>query len=395
MIAPAMQAAKVQSRRNREYSEGERQRRAGLKLPRLLSKKAGMAGWGPVRIWCCVMATAALIWGASPAASAQTRSLLAPQDVAPSEVAPGAGRLGASIVYPAPLAQSPGSPLAQSGPIVPAGRVALMVVARYGRDAPLISGGLIWRVYTANPDVNGMFRLVKEDRSATPTFVLPPGNYVVHASFGLASAAKAVQLRSDTVHEVLDIPAGAIRLQGRVNDVHIPPGQIAFDIYPGSQFDTAERRPIAQNVMTGDVVLVPEGTYYVVSTYGDVNSVVRSDVQVQAAKLTDVVVTHRAAVITFKLVNDKGGDALANTQWTVSTPDGDVIKELIGAFPRLVLAEGDYHLIARNEGRTYPRDFKVINGVDGEVELSTRDGEAAPAPAAAAPAASAPAVQAN
>lgn len=342
------------------------------------------------------MAMAALIWAAPPAASAQTHNLLAPQDVAPSEVAPGAGRPGASIVYPAPLAQSPASPLAQSGPVVPAGRVALMVVARYGHDAPLISGGLIWRVYTANPDVNGMFRLVKEERSATPTFVLPPGNYVVHASFGLASAAKAVQLRSDTVHEVLDIPAGAIRLQGRVNDVHIPPGQISFDVYPGSQFDTAERRPIAQNVMTGDVVLLPEGTYYVVSTYGDVNSVVRSDVQVQAAKLTDVVVTHRAAVITFKLVNDKGGDALANTQWTVSTPDGDVIKELIGAFPRLVLAEGDYHLIARNEGRTYPRDFKVINGVDGEVELSTRNSEAAaPAPAPAAPTASAPAVQAH
>jgi hypothetical protein len=103
-----------------------------------------------------------------------------------------------------------------------------------------------------------------------------------------------------------------------------------------------------------------------------VNSVVRSDVQVQPGKLTDVVVTHRAAVITLKLVNQHGGEALANTQWTVSTPDGDIIKESIGAFPRLVLAEGDYHLIARNEGRTYTRDFKVINGVDGEIELSAQ-----------------------
>ena len=167
-----------------------------------------------------------------------------------------------------------------------------------------------------------------------------------------------------------------------MNDVRIPPGQIAFDVYPGSQFNTAQRRPIAQNVMTGDVVLVPEGTYYIVSTYGDVNSVVRSDVQVQAAKLTDIVVTHRAAVITLKLVNESGGEALANTQWTVSTPDGDVIKELIGAFPRLVLAEGDYHLIARNEGRIYQRDFKVINGVDGEVELLARGGDPTPPSAA-------------
>jgi hypothetical protein len=366
-----------------------------LEIAVIPHEKADMAGRGPGRFCCCATVAAAFLLAASLDASAQTRGLLAPQEIAPSELAPGTGRPGASIVFPAPLAQPPGSPLAQSAPVVPAGRVALMVGARYGHDAPPIGGGLIWRVYTANPDANGTFRLVKEERTATPTFVLPPGNYVVHASFGLASAAKAVQLHGDTVHEILDIPAGGIRLQGRVNDVHIPAGQIAFEIFPGSQFDTAERRPIAQNVMTGDVVLLPEGTYYIVSTYGDVNSVVRSDVQVQSARLTDIVVTHRAAVITFKLVNDSGGEALANTQWTVSTPDGDVIKESLGAFPRLVLAEGDYHLIARNEGQTCQRDFKVINGVDGEVELSTMHNCEAPAPASAARAGIAPAAPAR
>ena len=279
------------------------------------------------------------------------------------------------MMYPSPLAPpsapapAPTPPFAQSIPAVPAGNVALTVAARYGRDAPLISGGLIWRVYAAQADATGVFRLIKEDRASTPTFVLPPGNYVVHAAFGLASAAKAIQLRSETVREVFDIPAGGVRLEGRVGDVRIPAGQIAFDIYPGSQFETRDRRPIAPNVMTGDVVLLPEGTYYIVSNYGDGNSVVRSDVHVQAAKLTDIVVTHRAAVLTLKLVNEAGGEALANTQWTVLTPGGDVIKESIGAFPRVVLAEGDYHLIARNEGKTFQRDFKVVTGVDGEVEV--------------------------
>jgi hypothetical protein len=188
--------------------------------------------------------------------------------------------------------------------MVPAGQVALAVSARYGRDTPPITGGLIWRVYAAKPDATGVFRLIKEDKAAAPTFMLPPGNYVVHASLGLASAAKAVQLRAETVREVFEIPAGGIRLEGRVGDVRIPTGQISFDIFTGSQFDTTERRPIAQNVMTGDVVLLPEGTYYIVSNYGDGNSVVRSDVRVQAAKLTDIVVTHRAAVITLKLVNE-------------------------------------------------------------------------------------------
>jgi hypothetical protein len=342
-----------------------------------------MSGWDikALRICAGIAAAAACAVAAPGGAYAQTRNLVAPQATAAVPLVGGAGSPGSTIVNPAPLGPPPApmTPQASQPPIfnqpppnVPAGRVALAVTARYGRDAAPISGGLVWRIYAAKPDATGLFPLIKEDRGATPTFVLPPGTYVVHASVGLASAAKSVQLRSDAVREVLDIPAGGMRLEGRVGDVRIPPGQITFEIYKGSQFDTNQRRPLAQSVMTGDVVLLPEGTYNIVSNYGDGNSVVRSDVHVDAAKLTDVVVTHRAAVITLKLVNNSGGEALANTQWTVLTPGGDIIKESIGAFPRLVLAEGDYHVIARNEGRTFQRDFKVITGVDGEVEVSTR-----------------------
>ena len=349
-----------------------------------------MSGWGLMAVRRSVAAgTAAAMLLFPPAfALAQTRSL-APQDLAaPAPLAAGPGLPGASIVNPAPMAPAPSAstplaptPLAPTPlapmvgsptPVVPPGRVALAVGARYGRDAPPITGGLIWRVYDAKPDPTGIYHLIKEDRTASPTFVLPPGSYVVHASLGLASAARSIQLRADTVREMLDIPAGGVRLEGRVGDARIPVGQIAFEIYTGSQFDTTDRRPIAQNVMEGDVVLLPEGTYYIVSNYGEGNSVVRSDVHIEAGKLTDIVVTHRAAVITLKLVNNPNGEALANTQWTVLTPGGDVIKESIGAFPRMVLAEGDYHVIARNEGKSFQRDIKVITGVDGEVEVLAR-----------------------
>jgi hypothetical protein len=345
----------------------------GLKLPRLRLKKTGMAGRGSGGVGYRAAAAAALVFAfcVPIEALAQARNLTSPQSTVTVPLAPGTGSPGATLVPTAPPAAA-APPVAQAAPVVPAGHVALAVSARYGRDAPPIGGGLIWRVYSGKPDAAGMFRLIKEERAAAPIFMLPPGSYVVHASFGLASAARSVQLRSETVREVFDIPAGGVRLEGRVGDARIPAGQISFDIYTGSQFDTTERRPIAQNVMTGDVVLLPEGTYYIVSNYGDGNSVVRSDMHVQTAKLTDVVVTHRAAVITLKLVNERGGEALANTQWTVLTPGGDVIKESIGAFPRVVLAEGDYRVIAHNEGKTFPRDFKVITGVDGEVEVLAR-----------------------
>jgi hypothetical protein len=99
---------------------------------------------------------------------------------------------------------------------------------------------------------------------------------------------------------------------------------------------------------------------------------VRSDIRVQAGKLTDVTVTHRAAVVTLKLVEARGGEALANTAWSVLTPGGDVIKESIGAFPRVVLAEGEYRAIARNEGKVFEREFKVTPGVDGDIEVLAR-----------------------
>ena len=324
-------------------------------------------------LWALVVAVASLSL-LPGAATAQVHSLVGPQSTAAPVPSPGIGSPGTTIVAPMPGPSAPPAvpPVAQAAPAAPAGNVLLAVAARYGQNAPPISAGLIWRVYAARPDSPGNFRLIKEDRAAAPTFTLPPGNYVVHASLGLASAAKTVQLRGDSVREVFDIPAGGIRLEGRVGDIRISLGQIAFEIFTGSQFDSNERRPIAQNVQTGDVVLLPEGTYYIVSNYGDGNSVVRSDIHIDAGRLTDIVVTHRAAIKTLKLVNNPGGEALANTQWTVLTPGGDVIKESIGAFPRLVLAEGDYHVIARNEGRTYQRDFKVITGVDGEVEVLAR-----------------------
>ena len=248
------------------------------------------------------------------------------------------------------------------------GERALRPRLRRSRSTPTWCGASI----RCRPDQSGAFRPLKEEKSATPTFALPPGDYVVHVTFGLASAAKTVHLKSEVTREVFELPAGGLRLEGRVGDVRIPPGQISFDVFRGSQFEPGDKRPIAPGVATGDVVVLPEGTYHIVSNYGDSNSIVRSDIRVQAGKLTDVTVTHRAAVITLKLVSERGGEALANTNWSVLTPGGDVIKESIGAFPKVILAEGDYRAIARNDGKTYEREFKVITGVDGEIEVLAR-----------------------
>src|SRR5262245_4955798 len=291
--------------------------------------------------------------------------------------APATGPASAPPLPPIPGAAMtvrppPAGSAMQIAPAPATPQVSLAVSARLGRDFPQpIATGLIWRVYPAKPDPSKPFKPIKEERTAAPVFQLPPDDYVVHVSFGLASAAKQVSLRADA-REVFDLPAGGIRLEGRVGDARIPSGQITFDVYPGSQFDVGDRKPLAEGVMTGDVIVVPEGTYNIVSNYGDSNAQVRSDIRVQVGKLTDAIVNHHAAVMVLKLVNERGGEALANTEWSVLTPGGDVVKESIGAFPKVILAEGEYRAIARNEGRTYERAFRVTTGIDGEIEVMAR-----------------------
>ncbi len=291
----------------------------------------------------------------------------------PLQLAPPAAQPASLPPPPPPAGMQPASVSSTPVvPMVPPGQVALMVNARFGRDPPNITAGLHWRIYADKPDANGVFRLLKEERAAAPIFVLPPGGYVVHVAFGLATAAKKVQLRSETVRETFEIVAGGARFEGRVGDSRIPPGQVTFDVYRGSQFEGEDRRPIVSNIAAADVVLLPEGNYHVVSNYGNSNATVRSDIRVQIGKLTDVVVNHRAAVITLKLVAQTGGEALANTQWSVLTPGGDVVKEAMGAFPKVVLAEGEYSVVAKNEDKTFNGKFKVEPGVDREIEVLAR-----------------------
>src|SRR5205807_1871050 len=133
-------------------------------------------------------------------------------------------------------------------------------------------------------------RLVKEDKGPAPTFVLPPGPYIVSAGFGLASVTRAVQVRAETMKDVFEIPAGGLRIEGRVGNARIPQGQISFDLYKGSQFEPGDKRPSATAIMTGDIVLLPEGAYHIVSNYGDANATVRSDIRVEVGKLTDATI---------------------------------------------------------------------------------------------------------
>lgn len=331
----------------------------------------------------------ALVVGLAGRAEAQSglRSLFAPS--APATDPGSRSGLGSSLADPsAPrpplgIVPRPGSlPAAESAPASPApgseARLApsamgqLALAARYGAEAPPIRANLHWRVFADQPDASGQYRVIKEERGPNPVFVLPPGAYVVHVSLGLAHTARRLLVGTEAAREIFDLPVGGVRFNGQVGSQRIPANQLRFEIYSGSQFDAGEKRPLASDIAADQVVLLPEGIYHVVSTYGDGNAVMRYDLRVSATKLTDARISHRAAMITLKLVSEFGGEAIANTAWSVLTPGGDVIKESIGAFPTVVLAEGEYVALARNDGRIFNREFRVETGLDREVEVLSR-----------------------
>jgi hypothetical protein len=97
---------------------------------------------------------------------------------------------------------------------------------------------------------------------------------------------------------------------------------------------------------------------------------------VEAGKLTEATVEHRAAELTLKLVREEGGEAIADTSWSVLTNSGDPVRESVGAFASMVLAEGDYTIVAKNRDRIYQREFTVVAGRNQEVEVLANEANA-------------------
>ena len=70
-----------------------------------------------------------------------------------------------------------------------------------------------------------------------------------------------------------------------------------------------------------------------------------------------------------KLVTEPGGDAVPDTQWSIQTPTGEIIKESVGALPTHILAPGTYAAFAKKAGKTYRRDFLIRPGDIVQVEV--------------------------
>ncbi|WP_448951844.1 hypothetical protein [Labrys neptuniae] len=270
---------------------------------------------------------------------------------------------------PAPAASAAAQAPAPAAAAEPAVQRKVELSAGFSEKGAPIPSGLKWRVFRlAKGEADAV--KVAESNDPTPQFMLAPGHYVVHAAYGLAAATREIDVAGAPVRQVLVIKAGGLKIEASVLDKPIPPQQLTARVMLIQP--TGERRLIAEGVPATNTLRLPEGRYFVECTYGDSNATVSAEITISAGKLTEATFHQMAATLTLKLVSQAGGEAIANTAWSVLTPGGDVIRESIGAFPSLILAEGNYTVVARHEGRVYTREFDVKAGHDGDVEVIAR-----------------------
>lgn len=280
---------------------------------------------------------------------------------------------------PTPLAANPAAPLINSyAPALSGESLAqaanglgeITLAAQLTPDGAEISRGLVWRIFSPQPGSDGKLPLIASAQGGSSVFQLEPGSYLVHASFGRAGATKRITVGNGNKRESLVLDAGGLRLNAVLsNGKRIPPALLKFSIYDSHPDAKGERPLIVPNVSPDTVIRLNSGNYQVVSNYGDVNAVIRSDIKVEAGKLIEATIEHHAAELIIKLVREPGGEAIADTSWSIIADSGDPVREVVGAYASMVLAEGEYTIIAKNRDRLYQKDFKVESGRNEEVEV--------------------------
>ncbi len=329
-------------------------------------------GAHPARLWRA-LATAVLsllaLFADAPARAQQGGwQTTAPQVAPKSQRGKGSSEPGSTTIMPSNSAPQKGEQPGQ-------GEVALQALLT--EEGAPISKGVVWRIFksqAAGPAPLQRPRLVSTSHDASPVVKLAAGEYVVHAAFGRANVTQKVTVAAGArVTERVVLNAGGLRVltvDGAGSP--LPADQVTFDVLAGEGEQVSARETIISGAKPGLILRLNAGIYHIMSTYGDANSIVRSDISVEPGKLSEAVVTHLASKVRLKLVTREGGEAMADTRWTIKTAEGDVVRESAGALPTHILAAGNYRVVAQNGEQTFERTFTLVPGVAVDIELIMR-----------------------
>lgn len=260
-----------------------------------------------------------------------------------------------------------------SAPSLPQGKAADAEIAFSAllTDAgPQVTQGLIWSVFVQPAGARSPVKLVSSSREATPTFKLASGDYVINVAYGRAYVTRTIKLAAGQQTAQLVINAGGLKVGARLADGSLAPeALVTCDLFSDQRDQFGNRTKVLSGIKPGVVVRLNSGLYHLAATYGDANAVVGVDVGVEAGKISDAIFTLTGSKVTFKLVQQAGGEALAGTSWTIVGAGGETVKHSLAAIPTHILAAGAYSVVAERAGKKYTQDFAVKPGEAVVVEV--------------------------
>ena len=261
--------------------------------------------------------------------------------------------------------EEPAAPVV-SGPPQP-----ITLSAKISEEGAIIPDGLVWRVFDTKTDDEGQLALLAKSEDSVAVFTLAPGNYVVHVAYGRSQASDTILVEAAPTSKTVVMDSGALRLNAAISgDIPIQPSDLGFDIFTSTD-DQQEGALIIKDATPGTTIHLNAGVYQVVSRFGDINAEVRAELRVDPGQLTEATLYHRAGQVSFRLVSEAGGEAIADVDWTVKSDDGSTIFTNFGAFPATILAEGDYVVLAKRGQSVYNREFHVKAAPAREIEVLT------------------------
>lgn len=253
---------------------------------------------------------------------------------------------------------------------VPADASKVRLVALLTADGQRIEQEIVWRVYEESGETQSAGKLLSTLSAASPVLTLKPGSYFVNVSFGRANLTRKITVAEGVeATEPFVLNAGGLRVRLNPTAGGMEGMKASYDILTDERDQSGNRRVVFSHARPGIVIRLNSGIYHIVSTLGDANATVGADVTVEAGKLTEATIAHKAGRVTLKLVTRQGGEALPDTEWTVLTTDGQTVKSSVGALPTHILAPGRYLAVAKSQGRVFRQSFEIADGQSIQVEV--------------------------
>jgi hypothetical protein len=246
---------------------------------------------------------------------------------------------------------------------------------------PRLQAGITWRVYESKTSpASAGYKLVSTHRDPMPTAALLPGEYLVNAAYGLSNLTKKIKVESGrSIEETFVLNTGGLKLAALLADGSpLPASAARYDILSDEEDQFGNRQTVLRDAKPGIVIRLNAGAYRIECLYGDANAIAKADITVEPGKVTEATLKQTGAKTTFKLVQTLGGEALADTKWTLLTSAGDVVKENAGALPTHILAPGSYAVVADHAGESFTRKFSIEPGEAKQIEVVVEDGPTSP-----------------